>query len=216
MPRLSPEELAARKAEAIDLAVTTFDALAIERGESGKIWASMLKEAMKRRKPDFNESHFGFRSFSNLLEEAQARGLLEIGKDEKSGTYVARNTISLSRPEPELVQLETVPQEGVEIPPEEPVAEGSVAEIAPVPARRRTRGRGKAAAKETALEATKDEQTVGQTETASAETADAQASPETNAEPAATVGPEPVKPAAARARRSRKPKAAAPATPDEA
>jgi hypothetical protein len=45
----------------------------------------MLKEAIKRRKPDFNESYFGFRAFGNLLEEAQARGLLELGRDEKSG-----------------------------------------------------------------------------------------------------------------------------------
>jgi uncharacterized protein (TIGR00288 family) len=99
-PRLSPEEFEARKTEAIDLAVTTFEALAVERGESGKIWSSMLKEAMKRRKPDFNESHFGFRSFGNLLEEAQARGLLEVGRDEKSGAFVSRSTIPPSVAEP--------------------------------------------------------------------------------------------------------------------
>lgn len=80
----------ARKAEAISLAVETFDALASERGESGKIWASVLKSAIKRRKPDFNESYYGFRAFGNLLEEAQARGLLEIGRDDKSGTFVFR------------------------------------------------------------------------------------------------------------------------------
>ncbi|WP_082717623.1 MULTISPECIES: NYN domain-containing protein [Burkholderia] len=81
----------ARKAEAISLAVETFDALASERGESGKIWASVLKSAIKRRKPDFNESYYGFRAFGNLLEEAQARGLLEIGRDDKSGTFVFRS-----------------------------------------------------------------------------------------------------------------------------
>ncbi|AGK51012.1 NYN domain protein [Burkholderia thailandensis MSMB121] len=80
----------ARKAEAISLAVETFDALAFERGESGKIWASVLKSAIKRRKPDFNESYYGFRAFGNLLEEAQARGLLGIGRDDKSGTFVFR------------------------------------------------------------------------------------------------------------------------------
>ncbi|MET5116316.1 OST-HTH/LOTUS domain-containing protein, partial [Burkholderia pseudomallei] len=67
----------ARKPEAISLAVETFDALASERGESGKIRASVLKSAIKRRKPDFNVSYYGFRAFGNLLEEAQARGLLE-------------------------------------------------------------------------------------------------------------------------------------------
>ena len=51
----------------------------------------MLKQAIKRRKPGFNESYYGFRTFGNLLEEAQARGLLEFGRDEKSGAYVYRS-----------------------------------------------------------------------------------------------------------------------------
>lgn len=84
------EELEARKSRAIGIAVETFDALVSERGDSGKIWASALKQAIKRRKPDFNESYFGFRAFGNLLDEAQLRGLLELGRDEKSGTYVYR------------------------------------------------------------------------------------------------------------------------------
>jgi uncharacterized LabA/DUF88 family protein len=85
------EDLDTRKTKAIEFAVQTFDALATERGDSGKIWASVLKNAIKRRKPDFNETYYGFRAFGNLLEEAQARGLLEVGRDEKSGTYVYRN-----------------------------------------------------------------------------------------------------------------------------
>jgi uncharacterized LabA/DUF88 family protein len=96
-PRRSPdeelrrkEELEKRKNQAIDIALETFDALLSERGDSGKIWASVLKEAIKRRKPDFSESYYGFRAFGNLLEEAQARGLLEFGRDEKSGAYVYR------------------------------------------------------------------------------------------------------------------------------
>ena len=93
------DELEARKSVAIDLAVATFDALVAERGDSGKIWASMLKEAIKRRKPDFNESYYGFRAFGNLLEEAQARGLLEFGRDEKSGAYVYRSSAAAPRSE---------------------------------------------------------------------------------------------------------------------
>ncbi|MDQ7975843.1 NYN domain-containing protein [Paraburkholderia sp. SARCC-3016] len=85
------EDLDTRKTKAIEIAVQTFDALASERGDSGKIWASVLKNAIKRRKPDFNETYYGFRAFGNLLEEAQARGLFEVGRDEKSGTYVYRN-----------------------------------------------------------------------------------------------------------------------------
>jgi uncharacterized protein (TIGR00288 family) len=92
------EELESRRSKAIDIAVETFDALLAERGESGKIWSSMLKEAIKRRKPDFNESYFGFRAFGNLLEEAQARGLLELGRDEKSGIFVTRPGPGLAAP----------------------------------------------------------------------------------------------------------------------
>jgi uncharacterized LabA/DUF88 family protein len=96
-PRRSPEEerqrrdeMDMRRSQAIEMAVETFDALVAERGDSGKIWASVLKEAIKRRKPDFNETWYGFRAFGNLLEEAQSRGLLEFGRDEKSGAYVYR------------------------------------------------------------------------------------------------------------------------------
>jgi uncharacterized LabA/DUF88 family protein len=87
----SREELESRKRKAIETAVETFDALVSERGDSGKIWASTLKQAIKRRRPGFNESYYGFRAFGNLLEEAQQRGLLELGRDEKSGTYVYRS-----------------------------------------------------------------------------------------------------------------------------
>jgi len=83
-------EMELRKAKAIAIAVETFDALVSERGESGKIWASVLKSAIKRRKPDFSESYYGFRAFGNLLDEAQARGLLEVGRDDKSGAFVYR------------------------------------------------------------------------------------------------------------------------------
>ena len=85
------EELETRRSRGIDMAAETFDALMAERGDSGKIWASALKQAIKRRKPDFNEVYFGFRTFGNLLEEAQSRGLLEIGRDDKSGAYVYRS-----------------------------------------------------------------------------------------------------------------------------
>ena len=85
------EELEARKAQAIDMVVEMFDALVSERGDSGKFWASLLKDTLKRRRPEFNETYFGFRTFGNLLEEAQARGMLEFGRDEKSGAYVYRS-----------------------------------------------------------------------------------------------------------------------------
>ena len=85
------EEMDKRRNQCVEIAYSTFDALAAERGE-GKIWASVLKEAIKRRKPDFSESYYGFRTFGNLLEEMKARGLLEFGRDEKSGAYVYRGS----------------------------------------------------------------------------------------------------------------------------
>jgi uncharacterized LabA/DUF88 family protein len=84
------EEMEARKLQALEMVVETFDALVSERGDSGKIWASLLKDTLKRRRPDFSETYYGFRTFGNLLEEAQTRGLFEFGRDEKSGTYVFR------------------------------------------------------------------------------------------------------------------------------
>lgn len=109
-------ELEARKNQAIDMAVETFDALVSERGDSGKIWASLLKEAIKRRKPDFSESYYGFRAFGNLLEEAQARGLLEFGRDEKSGTYVYRSSGASSANHGVTTASEVVAEQPVEAP----------------------------------------------------------------------------------------------------
>lgn len=107
------EKYELRKTQAIEMAVETFDALVSERGDSGKIWASMLKEAIKRRKPDFSESYYGFRTFGNLLEEAQTRGLLEFGRDEKSGAYVYRSNVAGTEAMPEAALFEAVvePQE---------------------------------------------------------------------------------------------------------
>jgi uncharacterized protein (TIGR00288 family) len=76
--------------EALDLILETLEALAGERGSEEKVWGSMVKQTLKRRRPGFNESYYGFRSFSRLLEEAAARGLMELELDEKSGGYIIR------------------------------------------------------------------------------------------------------------------------------
>ena len=78
--------------EAVDLVVETVDALLRERGAEEKIWGSMIKQALKRRKPGFNESYYGFRSFNALLEDAERRGELSLDRDEKSGGYIVRLT----------------------------------------------------------------------------------------------------------------------------
>jgi uncharacterized protein (TIGR00288 family) len=80
-----------RTQAALDLIMGTLEALAEERGAEEKIWGSMVKQTLKRRRPGFNESYYGFRSFNRLLEEAADRGLLELERDEKSGGYILRN-----------------------------------------------------------------------------------------------------------------------------
>jgi uncharacterized protein (TIGR00288 family) len=84
------EDKGDKKQEAFDLFLETLNALIAERGEGEKIWGSMVKQALKRRKPGFNESYYGFKAFSDLLEDAEKRGLIKLEPDEKSGGYVVR------------------------------------------------------------------------------------------------------------------------------
>jgi uncharacterized protein (TIGR00288 family) len=80
-----------KQQEALDLVLETVEALFKERGEEEKVWGSMVKQTLKRRKPGFNESYHGFRTFGELLEEAQQRKLLELELDDKSGGYIIRS-----------------------------------------------------------------------------------------------------------------------------
>jgi len=79
-----------KKQEAFDHVLATIEALAEEREPDEKIWGSMIKQALKRQRPGFNETYHGFKSFNQLLEEAQARKLIELEKDEKSGGYTVK------------------------------------------------------------------------------------------------------------------------------
>ncbi|MBK7791700.1 MAG: NYN domain-containing protein [Betaproteobacteria bacterium] len=79
-----------RKQQAVDIIVSTVEALATERGGDERIWGSMVKQAMKRVRPGFNEAYYGFRSFNSMLEEAERRGSLALERDEKSGGYIVR------------------------------------------------------------------------------------------------------------------------------
>ena len=88
LPEKDAEE---RTQEALDLIMETLEALAEERGSEEKIWGSMVKQTLKRRRPGFNESYYGFRSFKRLLEEAAARELMELEPDEKSGGYIIKS-----------------------------------------------------------------------------------------------------------------------------
>jgi uncharacterized protein (TIGR00288 family) len=79
-----------KRQEALDLVVSTFDALMEERGEDEKIWGSMIKQTLKRRQPGFSESYYGYKSFGQLLEELQSAGIFRLELDEKSGGYIVR------------------------------------------------------------------------------------------------------------------------------
>ncbi|MDB5773464.1 MAG: hypothetical protein JWM42_3838 [Burkholderia sp.] len=187
------EEMETRKTQAVDMAVETFDALVSERGDGGKIWASVLKQAIKRRKPDFSESYYGFRTFGNLLEEAQKRGLLEFGRDEKSGAYVYRSAGTASA-EPVVIEQPAVVPVALEV----TATADTTEETGANQARRKGRGARKPAAKKTAKAAVPVTDTVPE--------AQAAAEPPALAAPAQAPEEPAVKPARKAASRSRRPR----------
>ena len=79
-----------KQQEAFDLVIETLQALIAERGEGERIWGSMIKQALKRRNPGFNESYYGYKAFSDLLEDAEKKKLVTLERDEKSGGYLIR------------------------------------------------------------------------------------------------------------------------------
>ena len=83
-----------KKQEALELVIATVEDLFQDRDEMEKVWGSMVKQTLKRRKPGFNERYHGFSTFSKLLEEAQARNLLILEADEKSGGYMIKSVIT--------------------------------------------------------------------------------------------------------------------------
>ena len=84
-PAPAPDDAAQK---GLDLVVQTAEAIYAERGDRAKLWGSMIKQTLKRRRPGFSESAYGFGSFNDLLEEAQSKGLLELERDDRSGGYV--------------------------------------------------------------------------------------------------------------------------------
>jgi hypothetical protein len=84
-PRIE-QDLPERKKEAFQLLVDSVVALVRENKEV--LWSSLVKETMKRKKPSFNESYHGYRAFSDLLEDAEKEGIIQLRTDSRSGTYV--------------------------------------------------------------------------------------------------------------------------------
>ncbi|MEO8133964.1 MAG: NYN domain-containing protein, partial [Betaproteobacteria bacterium] len=79
-----------KRQEVLDLIVETIEALVAERGEEEKIWGSMVKQTMKRRRPGFTESAYGYRSFRELVDDAEKRRLVIVVKDDRPGQYALR------------------------------------------------------------------------------------------------------------------------------
>ncbi len=79
-----------RRQEALDFIVETVEALIAERGSDEKIWGSLVKTTMQRRRPGFTESSYGYRSFKELVEDGERHKLLQVVRDEKSGQYTIR------------------------------------------------------------------------------------------------------------------------------
>jgi uncharacterized protein (TIGR00288 family) len=80
----------------IALVLETAAALYTERGDGAKLWASMVKQTLRRRRPDFTEAAYGYQSFNDLIEDAAARGLVDLARDDKSGGYVIQKIHTLS------------------------------------------------------------------------------------------------------------------------
>ena len=74
------------KEEALELVLDTVESLFREREDN--LWGSMVKQTLKRKRPRFSETFYGYRTFNQLLEDARSQGLLEIQKDDKSGGYL--------------------------------------------------------------------------------------------------------------------------------
>ena len=130
---VDPQEMEARRAKGIEMAAATVEALLEDRADDEKVWASVVKEALKRRHPGFNEAYHGFKTFGALLEEAHKRGLLEFGR-ENNNAYVKRRAAAAA---PVVAEPETPPaQEDIAVPPA-PTLEEAPAK----PARSRSRAR---------------------------------------------------------------------------
>jgi uncharacterized protein (TIGR00288 family) len=86
IPPKIEQEVPERKKDAFQLLVEAV--LALNRENKEVLWSSMVKETMKRKKPSFNETYHGYRTFSDLLEDAEKHGIIRLRTDSRSGTYV--------------------------------------------------------------------------------------------------------------------------------
>jgi uncharacterized LabA/DUF88 family protein len=107
MPAIAGGSLPEKLQDCFSLLVDSV--LALQRENKEILWGSMVKETMKRKRPSFNETYYGFRTFSHLLEDAQRRGVVVLRRDQRSGSYIvedlgraaeAASGEAVTRPEP--------------------------------------------------------------------------------------------------------------------
>jgi uncharacterized protein (TIGR00288 family) len=96
MPPTIGPDVPQKKQDAFQLLLESVEALM--RENKPILWSSMVKETMKRKKPSFTEAHHGYRTFSDLLEDAEAHGLVDLNVDSRSGTYVISGFSSKTKP----------------------------------------------------------------------------------------------------------------------
>jgi uncharacterized protein (TIGR00288 family) len=145
-----PQKQEELRLKGINKAVETLEALLEDRSDDEKVWASVLKEAIKRRHPGFNENYHGYRTLGAMLEDAHKRGLLEFGRENNSA-YVKRRAPGSSVPPP--AEPETpAPAEEIAVPPTPTIETVPPVEIA-APAKKRSRGGRKPKAAKPATEA---------------------------------------------------------------
>ncbi|MEW6515122.1 MAG: NYN domain-containing protein [Pseudomonadota bacterium] len=152
-----PQKQEELRLKGITKAVETLEALLEDRSDDEKVWASVLKEAIKRRHPGFNENYHGYRTLGAMLEDAHKRGLLEFGREANSA-YVKRRAPGsvlppvVSEPSAPIAPVElVVPVEDSAVLPAPTFAEAPAAEV-PAPVKRRTRGGRKSKAAKPAAE----------------------------------------------------------------
>jgi uncharacterized LabA/DUF88 family protein len=113
MPVLAGGALPEKLQDCFNLLVDSVSALQRENKEV--LWGSMVKETMKRKRPSFNETYYGFRSFSHLLEDAQRRGIVTLRRDQRSGSYIIEDLGPTSKAEAGITSPATAVSEPAEV-----------------------------------------------------------------------------------------------------
>jgi len=85
-----PEAKAGERGEQQDVLEKVAETVESLAAEYDPLWGSLVKQTVKRVYPGFNETAYGYRSFSDLLEAAAKQGLVELEFDKERGNYIVR------------------------------------------------------------------------------------------------------------------------------